>query len=978
VTSPDETDFEPSRPVAHRPGAVEILEAVVKKKYGDKGEVREGQLKLTKAVARAIAEGTSISACGPTGTGKSFAYLSAAVASGKTVVVATASKALQDQLCVAPETRILTSDVRYIPAVDVTVGMHLMAFEEERVGHRRHYCDSTVESVTRLTRPCYELEFDDGTRVVCSAEHQWLVGKTMEVKWMTAKQLCVTTAKRMGSKVIRLAEVWDDPSGYEHGYLAGLFDGEGCLQQRPAMNLAGGHFNSLTFSQVDNECLAEGKACLEKLGIQSSINKVNRNNAAHATCYIVRLSSRRDILRVLGQCRPRRLLAKFQPDLLGAIPAISGKSASGQRLIRKTYLGAQEVIAIKTSSRTYIAEGLASHNCNKDLPDIAAAVNFPVKFAVLKGKSNYICRQAIVEADTDQLALEVEDVQAQELGELEAEVERIKDWAFDTDTGERSELAFEPSPEAWRQVSVSSEHCPGQKRCPMGPVCFAEKAKAEAAMAQIIVVNTHLYGAHLAAQSGILPPHDVVIFDEAHEVVPAMIGALGLELGPVHVRLARKMLRQVIAGEAAGAKYAQAADALDAALEPLVGKRLKPGPSADRDLEKALVFVSRAAVEAVEQLRMVMHNPSVGKGNEHAKARATRAMKAADGLINSVQTARDADNKLVSWVEEVGKRRTLRVVTIQIASAMRRLLWEKGGTGDDRDANDRDRPVIGILTSATLPPETAVQVGLKGAPYMAVESPFNFKENSILYVPAMPDPREPGFGPASHNEIERLVRAAKGRALVLFTSYKAMNAAAEALRPRLGDEFPVLLQGELPKPLLVEKFSEHEASCLFATMSFWQGVDVPGRTNSLVIIEKLAFPRPDEPVAQAQRDAAGDGWFGMVDVPYASTMLAQAVGRLIRSQSDKGVVAVLDCRLAEKAYRHQILRLLPPMKRTRNFHDVQMFFSRILPDVEAPEPAETVAPVIPLRPVRKPVERDLAKRGAKGRDLAARPARASY
>ena len=243
----------------------------------------------------------------------------------------------------------------------------------------------------------------------------------------------------------------------------------------------------------------------------------------------------------------------------------------------------------------------------------------------------------------------------------------------------------------------------------------------------------------------------------------------------------------------------------------------------------------------------------------------------------------------------------LRQAPIEIGPVLAEALWPE---------------VTAILTSATVPPLVTEQLGLPRATrVLDVGSPFPYRENALLYCAAhLPDRRNPGATAALHEELWALITAAGGRTLALFTSWRAMQGAVEALRPSL--PFNVLAQNDLPKTRLLEIFAADESSCLFATMSFWQGVDVPGATLSLVTIDKLPFPRPDDPLLEARRDRAGGGAFRVVDLPRATTLLAQGTGRLIRSSTDTGVVAVLDPRLATAGYRRTMLEALPPMKLT--------------------------------------------------------------
>ena len=210
-------------------------------------------------------------------------------------------------------------------------------------------------------------------------------------------------------------------------------------------------------------------------------------------------------------------------------------------------------------------------------------------------------------------------------------------------------------------------------------------------------------------------------------------------------------------------------------------------------------------------------------------------------------------------------------------------------------------------------------------------SPFDYRNHAMLYVARdLPDRRRPESEPALHDELEALITAAGGRTLALFTSWRAMNAAVDALRERL--DYPILSQSDRPKAALVEAFRASEPTCLFATLGFWQGVDLPGRTLSLVTLDRIPFPRPDEPVLQARRERAGAGAFSAVDLPRAGTLLAQGAGRLIRNADDRGVVAVLDSRLATARYRGALLARVPPMRRSVDRAEVVAFLGRITTD----------------------------------------------
>jgi ATP-dependent DNA helicase DinG len=238
--------------------------------------------------------------------------------------------------------------------------------------------------------------------------------------------------------------------------------------------------------------------------------------------------------------------------------------------------------------------------------------------------------------------------------------------------------------------------------------------------------------------------------------------------------------------------------------------------------------------------------------------------------------------------------------------------------------------VTAVLTSATIPPDLEQRLGLPASRTDRVDvgSPFPFDTCALLYCAAhLPDPRKPEAAAALHAELGSLIDAAGGRTLALFTSWRAMHAAVEALAAEL--PFPILAQGDMPKARLLEEFTKEHAACLFATMSFWQGVDVPGPTLSLVTVDRLPFPRPDDPLLQARRDRAGEAAFRAVDLPRAATLLAQGAGRLIRGADDRGVVAVLDSRLATAGYRRTLLGGLPPMRRTVDHGEVVEFLESV-------------------------------------------------
>jgi ATP-dependent DNA helicase DinG len=592
------------------------------------------------------------------------------------------------------------------------------------------------------------------------------------------------------------------------------------------------------------------------------------------------------------------------------VQAGTGTGKSLAYLVPLALAGRPGIVATAT-------KGLQDQLADRELPFLAGALESDLTFAVLKGRSNYLCRQRLDEVVAAPAQLEgVGDGSLGEgddgptdgagVGALGREVSRLIEWSQRTGTGDRAELDFEPRPRAWQAVSVTAAECPGAVRCPRGEDCFAEEARRRAAAADVVVVNTHLYGAHLASGGMVLPEHDVVIFDEAHELEDVVASSLGLELGPGRLRALARTARVVVGGDGRAVVdgVEDGADRLEMALEGLLGTRL-PTDGLPPELAGALAV----ATGRVEALLAAVRG--VGEDSQ-AKA---RALQAAGRLVEELQTFTALDDSRVAWVERSDRSPLLRVAPIEVGPLLAEGLWPH---------------VTAVLTSATIPARLAERIGLPPGEFDQLDagSPFPYQEHALLYCAAhLPDPRQGGYEDALHEELQALVTAAGGRTLALFTSWRAMHAAADALRDRLPG--PVLTQADLPKPALLAAFSGEEATSLFATLGFFQGVDVPGRSLSLVTVDRLPFSRPDDPLVQARRDRAGERAFQLVDLPRAATLLAQAAGRLIRTATDRGVVAVFDRRLATATYRWELVNALPPMRRTRHRAEAEAFLQEV-------------------------------------------------
>ncbi len=683
----------------------------------------------------------------------------------------------------------------------------------------------------------------------------------------------------------------------------------------------------------------------------------------------------------------QRALAEQRHLVVGAGTG-TGKSLA--YLVPAALSGRRVVVATATKA-------LQDQLATKDLPLVAAALGeaHPFTFAVLKGRSNYVCRQRVLEVggaveepglagvalfDADATQTLDADVslplfdspdgvprdahvgrggagsdrgdrggaggggatggqgapdRTVDLGHLGDQLRRLIAWAGTSDTGDRAELSFEPNPRAWAALSVSARECPGAFRCPSGTVCFAERARDRAAGADVVVVNTHLYATHVASDGAVLPQHDVVVLDEAHAVEDVMTAALGVEITAGRLRGVAQATRSLVGADdnALPDAVADVADRLEDVLGPRAGHRVLrsldgagPDAAADAELE-AVLALARGRLEA---LAGALHRADAGggagpggngggagaDGPADDAARRNRARVALGHLVEEVAVAATPGEGQVAWVEATGpggRTPTLRVAPVEVGPLLAQRLWPE---------------VSAVLTSATIPPRLAERLGLPEGrtDHLEVGSPFPYRTCALLYCAKhLPDPRRPGAAEALHEELRLLVTAAGGRTLALFTSWRAMHAAADALRPVL--DYTVLAQGDMPKGRLIEAFTAEHGACLFATMSFWQGVDVPGPTLSLVTLDRLPFPRPDDPLLQARRDRAGDAAFRVVDLPRAATLLAQGAGRLIRSSSDTGVVAVLDSRLATAGYRRALLEVVPPMRRTIDRDEVCRFLA---------------------------------------------------
>ena len=555
----------------------------------------------------------------------------------------------------------------------------------------------------------------------------------------------------------------------------------------------------------------------------------------------------------------------------------------------------QKRVVVSTATKT-LQDQLALH----DLPLLEATLPQPFEWAVLKGRSNYVCMQRVSEVSNN-AQMELDDLASQH----RREVDQLAHWALTTTTGDIAELDWQPQPKAWQAVSVGSDECPGAQRCDSGGQCFAERARLRATTADVVVVNTHLYGIHVASGGAILPEHDVVIFDEAHQLEDTLTATVGVSVSHTRTTTLASALKKVLDDQALQDRLFDTGTTLRAALSPHVEERL--GIPLPAHIAEAMASIRLVVNDALEAMRKIETQV------DSVKQKVLRAQTLAGRLAEDIDKAFALDASHVPFVTGSVDRPELVVAPLDVGPALAEIAWPEHAV---------------ILTSATIPLAMPGRVGLgETAEMLDVGSPFNYEQQGLLYCAThLPDPNAQRDD-AVHEEMEKLISAAGGRTLALFTSRRAMNAAVESLRGRV--PYRILAQDENQRPSLLRDFALDETSCLFATAGFFEGVDIPGSALSLVIIDRIPFPHRNNPLLAARRDLHGAKGFTEIDLPRAITALAQATGRLIRSRTDRGVVAVLDPRLATKGYRWSIINSLPPLKRTKNTAEVLEFLGDI-------------------------------------------------
>jgi ATP-dependent DNA helicase DinG len=632
--------------------------------------------------------------------------------------------------------------------------------------------------------------------------------------------------------------------------------------------------------------------------------------------------------------------------------AVADAIAAGQHLVAEAPTGSGKSLAylapaIASGLKVVVATStiaLQAQLAMKDLPSLQEHGSLNFSYAVLKGRSNYLCRAKLRTAGAPDALFE------QPVGrEFPRQLERLRSFAEHSESGDRSELSDDINNAGWAAVSCSGAECPGKKDCADGAQCFAELARERARDASILVVNHALYCAHLASDGQVLPEHDLVILDEAHSFPDNATNAFAAEISPdALTRLAPMLAKSGVNAELASA-VGEAGRTLDKALEKREGT---VDIGHDAQLDSALLSAAERLAKANAALKT--------GGDEYAKRTARLAVGRLDVLRRLAAPGPDD----VVWIEAVRSNRRLHLAPVEAGNTIGHALL-------------MHKPVIAV--SATLggkPPfapiaismgfQTNTSPGSWGEPdedgnwtsnagrgYRALQTPssFDWREQGILYVGKdLPEPRQNEKWIALASErLCALVDAAGGRSLVLCTSRANVERFGEVLRKQT--DHRILAQGDRDTGRLTEEFVADETSVLVGTRSFWAGIDAAGAACVLVVIDKIPFPVPDEPLHAARRRRAEErdlNAFVTVDVPAAALILAQGAGRLIRRNTDRGVVAVLDSRLATKDYRVQLLDAVPPLRRSIDLAETCAFLEEAANSM--PVPAKTVIGTAELDP----------------------------
>ena len=573
-------------------------------------------------------------------------------------------------------------------------------------------------------------------------------------------------------------------------------------------------------------------------------------------------------------------------------------------------------VVVSTGTKT-LQDQILDH----DIPILKGILSPRLKAVCLKGRKNYLCVRRFKDFTYQPTFWNRDEAKS---------FRRFQNWATRTKTGDRSEIPWLPDDyQFWNEVSSSSDQCLGQK-CEHQTRCFLSRIRSEASRADLIVVNHHLFFADLALRkrgAGVLPHYDAVIFDEAHQLEDIAGVYFGLQFSNLRLTELVRDLDRHCQKELKNAGNLQGIRDIARQLEVLGRQLHRPFHRLHKSYGRYLLDLKRVGQEfhetskqiigALEQLSALL---SLSADQQPiSESLINRSLEAASAIQEILEQRNAA---LVYWYEVNQHALFLNGTPVRIDSILQDEVFSKTPASVFTSATLSVGGSFTFLRDALgVPPESKEKV---------LSSPFSFERQSLLYIPShFPEPQDPSFCTQLAREALEILIKSEGRALLLFTSYRNMNEVYEKLRDHL--PFTVLVQGQKPKRILLAEFKEQVDSVLLATSSFWQGVDVPGEALSCLLIDKLPFEVPDDPLIAARMEhlsKEGKNPFFHYQVPRAIIQLKQGVGRLIRSSQDRGVIAIFDVRLLTKSYGQMFLKSLPPCRVVHEREKIGAFFSR--------------------------------------------------
>lgn len=594
------------------------------------------------------------------------------------------------------------------------------------------------------------------------------------------------------------------------------------------------------------------------------------------------------------------------------VQAGTGTGKSLAYLAPALALGESVVIATATLA-------LQRQILNRDLPaiknEVSKVLGRDISWAILKGRNHYICLDKVSSGPED----EPDGLFEAPISNLAQQAKKLNKWISETTTGDRDDLPEGIDQRLWRGVSVTGRECIGAQKCSFSEDCFSEIAKENARSSDLIITNHALLAIDAIEGLPVLPDHVAVIIDEGHELIDRATGAVSKQISPAIIQRCANGAKRFIELEDLQ-EIDDAAEAIALILDETQPGRIVEISNA---LAGGLARVRDALNNAIGEMRK--NKPDASELEENSFYQ--RARGELDEVFQAVAAMLQFDEYSVLWIDE-SRRQILNLAPLSVAGILKENLFDK-------------KPVV--LTSATLKVGENFDslthnlgLGESDVTTLDVGSPFDFQKQGILYVAKdLPAPSRDGLSQAALTEMRELVEAMGGRALLLMSSWRAVTQTEAALAD-LDLNLLVAKKGE-PVSFLIDEFLQDETSVLLGTIGLWQGVDIPGSSASLVVIDKIPFPRPDDPIISgrsALADSQGKSGFASVSLPKAALLLAQGVGRLIRSNEDKGMVAVLDPRLVNSNYSKRLLKSLPPFWLTTDPKEARSSLVRLKEEIE--------------------------------------------